>query len=32
MEKVLRWMIGSESLSAEGKNIWLKATRFSADE
>lgn len=31
-EKVLRWMIGGESVSEEGKEIWLRAERFSADE
>jgi len=32
MEKVLQWMIGTEPLSTEGRDIWLRATRFSADE
>ena len=31
MEKVLQWMIGTEPLSAEGKDIWLRSTRLSAD-
>lgn len=31
MEQVLQWMIGSEPLTAEGKDIWLRSTRFSAD-
>lgn len=31
MEKVLQWMIGTESLSAEGRDIWLRSTRYSAD-
>jgi galactokinase/mevalonate kinase-like predicted kinase len=32
LETVLLWMIGGESLSAEGKEIWLRSKRFSADE
>ena len=32
LEKVLRWMIGEDSTSTEGKEIWLKTRRFSADE
>lgn len=32
LETVLLWMIGRESLSAEGKKIWLRSKRFSADE
>jgi galactokinase/mevalonate kinase-like predicted kinase len=31
LETVLLWMIGGESLSAGGKEIWLRANRFSAD-
>ena len=32
IEKVLLWMIGGESLSNEGREIWMNAKRFSADE
>ncbi|WP_294079895.1 bifunctional fucokinase/fucose-1-phosphate guanylyltransferase [Proteiniphilum sp. UBA5384] len=32
MEKVIQWMIGTEPLSTEGKDIWFRTTRFSADE
>lgn len=32
METVLKWMIDAEGKTDEGKNIWLKAERFSADE
>ena len=32
LEKVLQWMIGRDSFTAEGKEIWLRAERFSADE
>jgi len=31
MEQLLHWMIGTEPLSAEGKDIWLRSTRYSAD-
>lgn len=32
IEKVLLWMIGGDSLSNEGREIWMNAQRFSADE
>ena len=32
LERVLRWMIGSDGSSAEGRDIWLGTVRFSADE
>ena len=32
IEKVLLWMIGGDSLSNEGREIWMNAKRFSADE
>lgn len=31
MEQVLQWMIGTERFSSEGKDIWLRSARFSAD-
>lgn len=32
LEKVLKWMIGDGELTDEGKELWLDARRFSADE
>lgn len=32
MERVLRWMIGTDGSDIEAKRLWLEAVRYSADE